>query len=228
MTSGTEKEIRSGEIWFIRHGESTTNAGEVSKDKFSTQLTALGREQAKAVSLAVPRAPELIVVTPYIRTQQTALPLEERFPASPREIWDLHEFSALGDANYINRTWTERIPVMQDFWERCDPDFVDGDGAESFSAMARRVRAGLEKLQRREESFTVVFSHGYIIQTIRLMLSHPGLPEKELMQRLAVSTRTSHIENCTITRVLKTAQGLSLHAETLESMDKGLISEHVD
>ncbi len=216
------------EIWFIRHGESTTNAGEISTDKFSTPLTALGQEQAKAASLAVTRAPELIVVTPYIRTHLTAKPLQERFPESPREIWDLHEFSALSDENYSNRTWTERIPLMQDFWERNDPDYVDGAGAESFSAMAGRVRAALGRLQTREESFTVVFAHGYIIQTARLILAHPKLPEKELMRKLARSTRTSHIENCAITRVLKNAGQLSLHAEDLANMDKEFLSDQVD
>ncbi len=216
------------EIWFIRHGESTTNAGEISQDKFSTQLTARGQEQAKAASLAVPHAPGLIVVTPYIRTHLTAEPLQRRFPKSPREIWDLHEFSALSDENYSNRTWTERIPLMQAFWERNDPDYVDGAGAESFSDMAGRVRAALDKLQTREESFTVVFAHGYIIQTARLILAQPDLPEKELMQKLAHSTRTSHIENCAITRVLKSAGNLSLHAEDLKNMDKELLSERVD
>lgn len=216
------------EIWFIRHGESTTNAGEISKDKFSTQLTALGHEQAEAVSGKIPRAPGLIIVTPYIRTQQTAAPLQRRFPQTPLEIWDLQEFSALGDANYINRTWTERIPVMQDFWEQGNPDFVDGAGAESFSAMTGRVRTALEKLQQRDESFIVIFSHGYIIQTVRLMLSHPDLQEKELMRLLAHSTRTSHIDNCAITRAVRRAETLRLHAEDLKNMDEGLFSAFAD
>ncbi len=216
------------DVWFIRHGESTTNAGEVSKDRSSTTLTALGHEQARAASLAIPKAPDLIVVTPYIRTHQTAAPLQGRFPQTPREIWDLQEFSALSEENYNNRTWTERIPLMQVFWERNDPDYVDGAGAESFIAMAGRVQTAFTHLQTRKEKFIVVFAHGYIIQTARLMLAYPGLPASELMRRLSHSTRNSHIDNGWIMRVHRDAQGLRVHEEDLKGLKTESPSEQVD
>lgn len=216
------------DVWFIRHGESTTNAGEISQDRHSTRLTALGEEQAAAVSLKIPRAPDLIIVTPYIRTHLTAAPLRARFPASPVEEWPLHEFAALGDHNYTNRTWTERVPLMKEFWERNDPDYVDGAGAESFSGMTQRILTGFDRLKQRQENFTVLFAHGYILQMVRLLLARPQLPMKELMRQMYHSTRHSHIENCSIIRVHKKAEGLRLSDEDLHALTSEQAVERAD
>jgi broad specificity phosphatase PhoE len=87
------------EVWFIRHGQSIANAGQVTEGTASVPLTALGHQQALAVSTLITTAPDLIVVTPYLRTQQTAVPTLEKFPdvglepagiclALPRELCD--------------------------------------------------------------------------------------------------------------------------------------------
>lgn len=210
------------EVWFIRHGESTTNAGAVSKDRSSTELTELGREQAKAVSLLIPSAPALIVVTPYIRTHQTAAPLRARYPHSPVEEWPLQEFSALADENYSNRTWVERIPLMKAYWEKSDPHHIDGPGAESFAQMVARVQAGFKRLHARPEKFIVVYAHGYILQVVRLLLVQPYMQMAELMQEMYQRTKTSHIENGTIIRLIKSTDGFHIHADDLKDMqDKG-------
>ena len=207
------------DVWFIRHGESMSNAGEVSFDRSSTLLTEKGQEQARAVSLQIPTRPDLLVVTSYIRTHQTAQPLQQRYPDVPCETWNLHEFSALADDNYVNRTWIQRHPAMQAFWDRNDPDHVDGPGAESFSDMVERVNAGLARLQSRKEKFIVVFAHGYIIQTTRLLLGKPEFTRKELMKNVPYYTRHSPVENCSITRVTMDARGTSVHEEDFKSLE---------
>lgn len=210
------------EVWFIRHGESTSNAGDVAQDRGSTVLTALGQSQAEAVSLKVNRRPDLIVTTPYVRTGLTARPLLERYSGVPVETWELHEFSALSDDNYINRTWHERRPAMQAFWAKNDPDHVDGSGAESFSAFVGRIQAGLDRLQRRTEGFIVVFAHGYVLQTLRLMLSNPGLSRRDLMKAVPYYMEHSMIENCGIVRVEMDAQGPRLHEEDFRPLDENV------
>ncbi len=70
------------EVWLIRHGESQSNAGELTRSPEGSALTSIGRAQARAVAAAIPRTPDLVVHTPYRRTGLTALPLLERLQAT--------------------------------------------------------------------------------------------------------------------------------------------------
>lgn len=101
------------EVWFIRHGESTSNAGETTSDTSIVELTERGRQQAKAASLVLPRPPDLVVVTPYLRTQQTARPTLDRFPSARCETWALQEFSPLSSAAYAGKNAGQRAPFVK-------------------------------------------------------------------------------------------------------------------
>ncbi|RZK44363.1 MAG: hypothetical protein EOO59_21950, partial [Hymenobacter sp.] len=61
-------------VVFIRHGQSTGNAGVPSPDLALIELTDLGWQQARAVAAGWAEAPTLLVTSPYLRTQQTAAP----------------------------------------------------------------------------------------------------------------------------------------------------------
>jgi len=61
---------------FIRHGQSTGNAGIPCHDLSGIELTELGRRQSREVTASWAEAPDLIVTSPYLRTQQTAPPAE--------------------------------------------------------------------------------------------------------------------------------------------------------
>ncbi|WP_197423758.1 phosphoglycerate mutase family protein, partial [Novosphingobium sp. CCH12-A3] len=52
---------------FIRHGESTGNAGVPCHDLATIELTERGHEQASAVASSWTQAPALIVTSPYTR-----------------------------------------------------------------------------------------------------------------------------------------------------------------
>jgi broad specificity phosphatase PhoE len=207
------------DVWFIRHGESMSNAGEVAIDRGSTVLTEKGAEQARNVSFKVTARPDLIVVTPYVRTTLTAKPLLERYPDVPRETWDLHEFSALSEENYLNKTWQDRRPAMRALWELNDPEYVDGAGAESFSGMVGRINTALTRLQARPEKFIVVFAHGYIIQTTRLLLSQPELSLKSLMRSVPYYMNHRPIDNCDVIRLTRGPDGFSVHEEDFKVLD---------
>ena len=60
------------EVWFIRHGESSANAGLPTTDPGTIPLISKGVLQAKALAKTIGKRPDLIVMTPYLRTQQTA------------------------------------------------------------------------------------------------------------------------------------------------------------
>ena len=84
-------------IWLIRHGESIANAGEATQDHRNIPLSELGLKQAQSLALQIPRRPDLIVTSPYLRAQQTAMCTIGRFPDTVTGIWDcVHEFVYLG------------------------------------------------------------------------------------------------------------------------------------
>ena len=82
-------------IWLIRHGESIANAGEPTQDHRNIPLSPKGLIQAQEVAREIPTdpAPELIITSPYLRAQQTAMQTIGRFPDVSTGIWDIiHEF----------------------------------------------------------------------------------------------------------------------------------------
>ncbi len=89
--------------------------------------------------------PDLIVTSPYLRTQQTAAATIERFPNVPVEVWPIQEFTYLQPSRWNGTLSSERMPHIERYWAAADPEFYDGDGAESFTTMLRRVRASRAK-----------------------------------------------------------------------------------
>jgi broad specificity phosphatase PhoE len=64
---------------FIRHGQSTGNAGIPCNDLSLLELTELGWRQSWEVAANWTETPDLIVTSPYLRTRQTAAATIERF-----------------------------------------------------------------------------------------------------------------------------------------------------
>ena len=157
-------------ILFIRHGESESNAGEKTEHPQSINLTARGRKEAQDRAASLPVTPDLIVTSGYIRTKQTAEPLQERFPGVPSEEWNIHEFTFLAVEKYRNTTNDDRKPDLMSFWTKADPDHRDGDGAESFNEFVDRCRATVDKMKDVEGDTVVVFCHGYVMNCIRYLV----------------------------------------------------------
>src|SRR3546814_8316697 len=131
---------------FIRHGQSTGNAGVPCDDLGAIELTELGQEQAREVAASWTQAPALIVTSPYTRTRQTAAPTIARFPGVPVEVWPIEEFTYLQPARWNGTRSAERMPHLERYWSAADPDYCDGEGAESFSTLLRRCEAALTRL----------------------------------------------------------------------------------
>jgi broad specificity phosphatase PhoE len=153
-------------IWLIRHAESRGNAGEKTDWPHTIALTDLGQRQAVELADHFTVAPDLIVVSRYLRTVETARPTMARFPNSPIEEWPLHEFTYLDTGNYRGKTQQDRLRPAQEYWERCQPDCRDGEGAESFNGFMLRIRDGIDRLRKSRASFTAVFTHGYVMKAI--------------------------------------------------------------
>lgn len=156
-------------LLFIRHAESESNTGDKTEFPHSISLTKKGFEQSTRLAVKIEPSPHLIVVTPYIRTVQTAHSLIEKYPTVPVETWPLHEFTFLSPFRCQNTSAKERLPLVNEYWKKCDPDFVDGSGAESFNQFFLRVYSNLEKLSRLNCKFVVIFTHGHVIRVVKQM-----------------------------------------------------------
>lgn len=188
------------EIWFIRHGESVSNAGGITASSHCIPLTETGTEQARGVSLAVDQTPALIVTSPYIRTLLTAQPTLDRFPGVRHETWDVHEFTYLPLDAYVGTTIEQRRPLRDLFWQQMDPAFTHGGGAESFSGFLQRARDLIDRLKGEKTGPVLVFSHGIFLHAVRRLAAEPLSSDAALMQDFIRHYHDDPIDNC---RILK-------------------------
>jgi broad specificity phosphatase PhoE len=150
---------------FIRHAESESNAGVATIEPISIGLTEKGRLDAIDFACQVNFPPDLIIVTPYIRTSQTAMPLISKFSSLKVETWPLDEFTYLSPSVFRNTTSAERAPLVTQYWEKCDLYFVHGPGAESYEQFSVRIMTAIKKLRRQKTTY--VFTHGQVIRFLK-------------------------------------------------------------
>jgi broad specificity phosphatase PhoE len=153
-------------VWLIRHAESIGNAGLVTSRPDTIPLTGKGIEQALHLADSFTQAPALIVTSPYTRTQQSARPTIRRFPTAMQEQWEVQEFTYLSPERYRDTTAADRRPFVEAYWLRCDPHFIDGEGAESFADFIRRVQRAIDGLWSCRSEFVAVFGHGLFLRAM--------------------------------------------------------------
>lgn len=161
-------------ILLIRHGESQSNAGLPTLNPESVELTHLGMGQAECIAdyLEVHVCPDRIVTSCYLRARQTAAPTKSRFLSVPEEEWPVHEFTYLSLTDFlIFSTVEDRKPLVDAYWELCDPSSVDGPGSESFEQFIKRVRGVMKRFEEVKRGQTVViFSHEQFICAVFWLL----------------------------------------------------------
>jgi broad specificity phosphatase PhoE len=173
----------SMQVTFIRHGQSTGNIGIPCDDLSLLELTERGWQQAREIANSWVDAPSLIVTSPYRRTHQTAQPTIERFPNVPVEVWPVQEFIYLKPSCWNGTTIAERKPRIGAYWRAADPEFRDGEGAESFGTLLRRGESALRRLGAMSaNSHVLVFSHGQFIQAVRMIVLYPDTTDRKRME----------------------------------------------
>src|SRR2546423_287087 len=120
-------------VWFIRHAQSEANSELPTNQPSEIRLTPLGKAQAQHLAQCFVESPFLIVTSPFSRTKETAEPTCQRFPTVRCEEWPIEEFTYLEPSRYVGTTAVQRRPMVQAYWDRSDPFYVDGRGAESFA-----------------------------------------------------------------------------------------------
>lgn len=172
----------STRIILVRHGQSVTNAGGRAADQVSNPLTELGRAQSREFAERLDCKPTLLVTSPFLRAQQTSEPLRQRFPDVPVEEWPIQEFSFLNPALHRGTSEADRESHVLAYWQREDPAYIDGPEAESFALFLDRARETIRGLATRDTGgCVVVFTHGFFMQAIRLLLLFPNTTDAELM-----------------------------------------------
>lgn len=193
-------------IWLIRHGESEANAGQSTGATAAIGLTPLGQAQAAALPAAFERAPDLIVSSGYRRAIDTAAPTRARFPQARYEQWPIHEVAVLSSASRHNTTPEQRQPLVAAYWQRADPHYIDGPGAESFVQLIERARDTLERLRQIDQPFVAVFGHGLF--TRALLWAHfvaPPALDAERMRTFRSFLTGFRVPNVSIIQVYRTS-----------------------
>lgn len=189
--------------WFIRHGESESNAGLPTADSASTPLTPKGVEQAERLATVFQEAPKLLVVSPYLRSQQTAAPLIRRFPEVPQAVWPVQEFTYLARPPGQPTTPHQRRPRVEAFWHRSDPYYRDGGWAESFADLMERLQQVLLLLRQQESGFIAVVSHGLFMRALYwVLLTHSFEISPERMQRFHHLRASFSVPNTAIMKLV--------------------------
>ena len=183
-------------ILLIRHGQSVANAGGTPPDHITNPLTELGHAQAKAFADGFSCEPTLFLISPYTRAQQTSVPLRQRYPEVPIEEWPIYEFNYLEPGRLKNTSEEQQMPHILKFWEQDDPSHSDGPGAESFSVFLRRVRDVIKRLtQLKSDGCIVVFTHGFFMQAVRILLLFPTATDQQLISNFRRFHFVNFIEN---------------------------------
>ena len=139
-----------------------------SDDFAAIPLTELGHQQAAEVAAAWEAAPTHIVVSGYLRARQTAAPTTARFPEVKAETWDVHEFTYWDIANWKGADLSEQPQEVERFWAEADPEYRQGESAESFTQLLARADATLRRLEALPaDAVVVLFTHGHFIQAVR-------------------------------------------------------------
>lgn len=157
-------------VRLTRHGESAANAGAASRDHASIPLTDKGIRQAQCVARSFAHAPALIVASAFSRAQDTARATAAVYPCVPFETWPIEEFTYLEPARCVNTTVAQRQGWVQAYWNKAQPCYSDGAGAESFMAFIARAQSFLERLAAHPAQHIAVFSHGQFLSAVAWLL----------------------------------------------------------
>ncbi len=184
-------------VYLIRHAESASNAGLPTEEPGTYPITETGRLQAwRFADSWGSGPPQLIVTSPYVRTQMTAAPFRQRFSKVRHETWDVQEWTFLCPKLYKGTTFDGRRPHVREFWERNDPSHVDGTGAESFVQLFERVQRTLDQAKGHAAESIVIFTHGHFMRAVLWSLLQEPLPTSPAsMRRFRSFTEAVEVPN---------------------------------
>lgn len=154
-------------IYFVRHGESETNAGGIIQGGLVTSLSERGRDQAEFVAERCSKLPiDAIVASPLKRTRETAEIIAKRINHSI-EYSDLfiewnrgsHRIGKRVDDLEIKKLEIDLITHFSEPNRRLADE-------ENFNDLNRRAEAALTFLEKRSENHILVVGHGLFVRIL--------------------------------------------------------------
>ena len=146
-------------LTFIRHAESLSNAGGVTRPHETIALSELGHTQAQVLATRWKEKPAAVWVSNFLRTQQTAVPFCQRFNVTAQVHPDLHEFSVIDPALIAGLDGPQRKPFVKAYWDDPDPNVRLGEAAETFAEFEDRVLRFRDQMDQLPDG-AVLFGHG--------------------------------------------------------------------
>ena len=212
-------------FFLIRHGESQSNVGLATTDPKEVELTARGKKQAQQIAAFLKEytSLNLIVTSAYFRTRQTATPTMEKFNIKTPEEWEVQEFTYLSPMYLGYSTPDDRRPLVDAYWEQCDPSYTDGRGSESFKIFIGRVEGFIRQLKNRRENIAI-FSHEQFIAAVRWVLQkRPTVITSDTMRDFRDFFKQNRIPNGAIVDIKVRRSGDSQDSWTYE-----LLIQHLE
>jgi alpha-ribazole phosphatase len=146
-------------IYFVRHGESTANAGGITMAHDAIPLSAKGLKQGIEVVRHLPSEPSLVLTSEFYRTKQTAKFYCKITETTPKIEPLLNEFSCVDASLLTGLNGAQRKPFVTDYWHEPTLTKRIGENADTFSEFTARVNGFSKKMQNLPHQ-TVVFGHG--------------------------------------------------------------------
>lgn len=181
-------------LWLIRHGESEINQGNWSSDPTTTGLTSLGKEQAKAAASQIVASPDLIITSPLKRAQDSAQFIIEEWPQLPRQIWPIQELMYLSPSKLLHLSPEERKRCIDEYWYHANPEYQDGEDAETFTSFLNRVEYFYKQLSTLQ-GFVIAVGHGQFFKAFQLGLKHGYIASNQWMQMFRQQVVEDPIKN---------------------------------
>ena len=154
------------DFWLIRHAESLANIGATTSTTREIPLSETGLKAADELVNSIDDRPDLIVISPYVRTRQTAEPFLELYPDVEVETSLVQEFTYLSVSRCRRTNFEDRKSWVKEYWDRSDPAYCDGDQSESFAEFIGRCSRFVTKMREREFELAFVFTHEQFIKGV--------------------------------------------------------------
>lgn len=199
----SKKNKTKKKIYLVRHAETFANTGEKLEHPAHIRLTEKGISQAKELAKKI-KKPGKIVVSKYFRTLQTATPLIEKHEnVEVLVLPHIHEFTYLSPVKLLDKDVSKekKDTMVKSYWEQMDPKYSDGDIAESFANLVKRVEKSIKQIKNiKAEGDIFIFTHGMFIKTFMLLNEKKNLKPKQLMQEFynLQFVEKAEIKNCEI------------------------------
>lgn len=199
-------------LYFLRHAQGIHNARLPHGPMADIPLTEEGFQTLATIADKIAAAdfmqtPDVIRVSPLLRTIQTAEGLKPLYPAVPFELDPyLIEWAHFDVPAGMIMSAEDKVPLIDEFWRRLDPNWVANDLGESFSDCVNRVRHVQQTLFNDPQDSIVCVSHGYFMQTFVMHLIEKMHATAESMELLRSFDRLRNLDIIHIERERITGQ----------------------